>query len=384
MRSVASAVHGQLLARHGDGTGGPAVPVGDDAGLAERVLAVDPLPGDDDVVAAVALVRSLVRGLGLLDPLLADDEITEVMVNGDGSLWTECHGRLHRHAERLTTEEVMGLIERVTAPLGVHADRRHPIVDARLTDGSRVHAIIPPLAVDGPCLTIRRFRVRAVGLADLCPGAEVAHLLVDAVVERRNLVVSGGTSAGKTTLLNALAACLPAGDRVVTIEDTAELRLPLDHVVRLEARPAAADGVGEVPIGELVRAALRMRPDRIVVGEVRGGEALAMLQAMNTGHEGSLTTCHANSPVDALRRIETMAIGAGVLPLAAVREQVRAGLDLVVQVRRGADGRRQVVDVGEVEPDGDATAPLRTRALVAAGRVVAAPARPARRHGGGR
>ena len=269
-------------------------------------------------------------------------------------------------------------MERITAPLGVHVDRRNPIVDARLADGSRVSAVVPPLSVDGPCLTIRRFRVRAVTLGDLCP-PEVEALLAEAVADRRNVVVSGGTGAGKTTLLNALGALLPSEERIVTIEDTAELRLPGAHVVRLEARPASADGIGLVTIADLVRAALRMRPDRIVVGEVRGPEALAMLQAMNTGHEGSLSTCHANSPADALRRLETMVLsGASALPLAAVREQVRSAVDLVVQVARAADGGRAVVAVDEVGADGDGSAAVATRALVVDGRVVARPLRPTR------
>lgn len=371
VRRVASEVHAGLV--RAPGTVGSAAPSGPPVPLRELVLAAAPLLGDDDVAAAVELVRALSSGLGVLEALRADDEVTEIMVNGDGSVWVERSGHVERRPEHLAPDEVLTLIERVAGPLGIHADRMHPIIDARLPDGSRVHAVIPPLAVDGPCLTVRRFRARTVRLLELAGDPELAALLRGAVVAKRNLLVSGGTSAGKTTLVNALAGCFGPHERIVTIEDTAELRLPVEHVVRLEARPAVADGIGEVPIADLVRGALRMRPDRIVVGEVRGAEALAMLQAMNTGHEGSMTTCHANAPIDALRRVETMAVGAGVLPLAAVREQVRSAVDLVVQVRRCASGARRVVAVDEVDAAGDGGAPLRTRHLVVDGRVVDEP-----------
>jgi len=375
--AAADAAHRAVLAERAAAAGGQVLACTADR-LRELVRCADPLLADRLVDAAVAQVGALSAGLGRLDPLLADDAVSEIMVNGDGRVWVERDGLLHRTDDRLATEEVLTLMERITAPLGVHVDRRNPIVDARLADGSRVSAVVPPLSVDGPCLTIRRFRVCAVELGDLC-GPDVAALLAAAVAERRNLVVSGGTGAGKTTLLNALGALLPAHERIVTIEDTAELRLPGDHVVRLEARPASADGIGRVTIGDLVRAALRMRPDRIVVGEVRGPEALAMLQAMNTGHEGSLSTCHANSPADALRRLETMVLaGASSLPLAAVRDQVRSAVDLVVQVARTTDGGRRVVAVDEVEVEGDGHAAVTTRALLIDGRVVARPLRPAR------
>jgi len=240
------------------------------------------------------------------------------------------------------------LVERVVAPLGLRIDRTSPLVDARLPDGSRVNVIIPPLAIDGACITVRRFGTRAIALEELC-APDVAAMLRDAVRRRANIIVSGGTGAGKTTLLNALAAVIPDGERIVTVEDAAELRLPGSHVVRLEARPANADGVGAVTVRALVRNALRMRPDRIVVGEVRGAEALDMLQAMNTGHEGSLSTCHANSPADALRRVETMVLmDAADVPLAAIREQLVSALDLVVHMARGRDGSRRVVALAEV------------------------------------
>ena len=277
-------------------------------------------------------------------------------------------------------EAVAGsLIERIVAPLGLHVDRATPMVDARLPDGSRVNAVVRPLAVDGPCLTIRRFGARLVGLDDVAdPG--VAQLLRWAVRSRMNVVVSGGAGAGKTTLLNAISAEIDDRERVVTIEDAAELRLPGRHVVRLEARPPSAEGVGEVRVRDLLRNALRMRPDRIVVGEVRAGEALDMLQAMNTGHEGSLSTCHANSPADALRRLETLVLmGDVALPSAAVREQLRSAIDLIVQIARLSDGRRRVVAVAEVDPSDTLDEALGVRSLTDGdGRLSALPRRPRR------
>jgi pilus assembly protein CpaF len=293
-------------------------------------------------------VTAKATGLGPLEPLLADDAVTEVMVNGRGPVWVEEAGRLRATEVHLTRPQVDLLIERIVGPLGLRADRTSPVADARLPDGSRVNVIVPPLALDGPCITIRRFGARRIPLGALCPPG-VADLLAWAIAARANILVSGGTGAGKTTLLNALGALLPESERLVTVEDTAELRLPGPHVVRLEARPATADGVGATTIRQLVRNALRMRPDRIIVGEVRGPEVIDMLWAMNTGHEGSLSTCHANSPLDALRRLEVMAMSAGMdLPLVAVRDQLASALDLVVQVVRGPDGQRQVQSVGEV------------------------------------
>ena len=243
----------------------------------------------------------------------------------------------------------MRLVERVVAPLGLRLDRASPLVDARLADGSRLHAVIPPLAVDGPCVTIRRFAARPVPLEAFAPGDAAAAFLRWSVVAGWNLVVSGGTSAGKTTLLNALSGAIPAGERIVTIEETAELRLAQPHVVRLEARTPNAEGAGGVSVRELVRASLRMRPDRIVVGEVRGAEALDMLQALNTGHEGSLSTVHANGAGDALARLETLALLAATgLPLAAVRSQIAAAVDGVVHVARRQGGERRIETVGEL------------------------------------
>ena len=345
----------------------------DRSDVAVMVRREAPLLGAADAGELLDRVLADVHGLGPLEPLLADPLVTDVLVNGPGPVWVERHGRLERLDLELDGPTILRLIERVVAPLGLRVDRSSPLVDARLPDGSRVNAVVPPLAVDGPCLTIRRFGARAVPLESFAGAPDVAALLVAAVEERRNIVVSGGTGAGKTTLLNALAASIPRSQRIVTIEDAAELRLPHDHLVRLEARPANAEGAGAVTIRQLVRNALRMRPDRIVVGEVRGGEALDMVQAMNTGHDGSLSTCHANSPHDALRRLETMILMADVaLPLAAVRDQLVAALDLVVQVARRADGRRAVVEVAEVEPGGS------TRTLANESCVLSAPARGAR------
>jgi pilus assembly protein CpaF len=286
-------------------------------------------------------------------------------------VWIERHGRLE-HVGRLAPGVAEQVIERVLAPLGLRVDRASPIVDARLPDGSRVHAVIPPLAIDGPTLAIRRFARRRIPLTDLADST-VTDVLRELVATRTNVVVSGATSSGKTTLLNALATEIDPGERVITIEDAAELRLDTPHVVRLEARPASADGYGAASVRDLVRAALRMRPDRLVVGEVRGAEALDMVQAMNTGHDGSLTTCHANSAVDALRRIEAMVLQGGpALPLEAVREQIHASIDAVVHVVRGQNGHRRVAQIAEVLSEVD---PTRVRLLAVDGRVLGALAR---------
>ena len=369
--------------------------------LAALVGEEAPLLGARQRARVVEELLAEVQGLGPLEPLLADAAVTEVMVNGPNEVWVERAGRLERVPLVLDVPAIEHLIEKVVGPLGLRVDRSSPLVDARLPDGSRVNAVVPPLAVDGPCLTIRRFGARPVPLEAFAPAA-VVELLSWAVPARLNLLVSGGTGAGKTTLLNALGGRIPAGERVVTVEDAAELRLPGDHVVRLEARPANAEGAGAVQVRDLVRNALRMRPDRILVGEVRGPEALDMLQAMNTGHEGSLSTCHANGPADALRRLETMVLMGDVdLPLAAVRAQLDSGLDLVVQVSRCPGGARRIVEVAEVvEVDRDSAgdhddpparrpprgspAPgggRRTRTIADAHGVVALPRRPARAPG---
>ncbi len=309
----------------------------------------DPLLPEAEVAVVVEALQARMSGLGVLEPLMADDAISEIMVNGGGAVWVERDGRLERTDLEIDESSVLQLVERIVGPLGLSIDRVSPLVDARLADGSRVNAVVRPLAVDGPCLTIRRFGARRIELdAVATPGT--AALLRWAVRSRLNVIVCGGAGAGKTTLLNALAAEIPDHERVITVEDAAELRLPGAHVIRLEARPAGTEGAGAVRVRDLVRNALRMRPDRIVVGEVRAGEAIDMLQAMNTGHDGSLSTCHANGPADAMRRLETLVLmGDVALPLTAIREQLRSAVDLVVAIARRPDGTRRVMAVGEVQ-----------------------------------
>ncbi len=302
----------------------------------------------------VELVLRDTVGLGPLEVLLSDPEVEDVMVNGPGEVYVERRGRVERTDVAFGDEqELRDAIERILAPLGRRVDELSPMADARLGDGSRVHVVIPPLAVDSPVLSIRRFageRPNAARLVELGTlTAELRDLLSDAVADRRSLLICGGTGSGKTTLLNALSAYIDPAERVITIEDAAELRLRQPHVVRLESRPASVEGRGEVTIRELLRNALRMRPDRIVIGEVRGAEALDLLVALNTGHDGALSTVHANSPEDALRRLETLALMAGVgLPHEAVREQVARGIDLVVHMARGPGGARLAVALAEV------------------------------------
>jgi pilus assembly protein CpaF len=311
------------------------------------------------------LVTRIVRdtvGLGPLEDLLADPSVEEVMVNGPDEVYVERAGRIEAVDVRFPDEEELrNAIERILAPLGRRIDELSPMVDARLADGSRVNVVIPPLAVDGPALSIRRFGASRPGARELVErgslSAAQCELLEQAVGDRRSILVSGGTGAGKTTLLNALSGLIDSGERIVTIEDAAELRLQQRHVVRLESRPASVEGKGEVTVRDLLRNALRMRPDRIVIGEVRGPEALDLLTALNTGHEGALSTLHANSAADALSRLETLALMAGVgLPHEAIAEQVQRGVDLVVHVERRLDGSRRVAEVAEVVRVAGATA----------------------------
>ncbi len=323
--------------------------------LLMQIVATDTeLPPHADKPALCREVLDEAVGLGPLEPLLAAPDITEIMVNRYDEIYVERAGRLWREQAAFTSEQsVRWVIERIVTPLGRRIDESSPMVDARLSDGSRVHAIIPPVAMKGASLTIRKFPQRRPRMPDLIAlGAlsdAMSQFLALCVRMRKNLVVSGGTGAGKTTLLNILSNEIPDGERVVTIEDAAELRLNHAHLVALEARPANQEGRGRIDIRELVRNALRMRPDRIVVGECRGAEAFDMLTAMNTGHEGSLTTLHANSPRDALARLESMILMAGLdLPLAAVREHIAASVDVVVQQARLADGRRVVTSIVEV------------------------------------
>jgi len=293
-------------------------------------------------------------GLGPIEPLLHDPDVSDILVNTYRQVYIERFGKLEVTEVRFDNDEhLMKIIDRIVSKVGRRIDESSPMVDARLPDGSRVNAIIPPLALDGPTLSIRRFGVRTLNLSDLLemnsisPG--MAELLKGAVRARLNMLISGGTGSGKTTLLNALSAFIPVEERVVTIEDAAELQLLQPHVVRLETRPANIEGKGEVTQRDLVKNALRMRPDRIVVGEVRGQEVMDMLQAMNTGHDGSLTTVHANNPRDALHRLETLMLLSGVaLPPIAMREQISAGLDCVIHIARMADGTRRVVNVSEI------------------------------------
>jgi pilus assembly protein CpaF len=319
--------------------------------LVDEHAAILPTPQRQEVAARI--VRDSV-GLGPLEVLLADPAVEEVMVNGPDRVYVERRGLLEETEVRFESEEELrNTIERILGPLGRRVDELSPMVDARLGDGSRVNVVIPPLAIDGPSLSIRRFGARRPGPDELVAlgtlTAEERTLLEAAVGGRRSILVSGGTGSGKTTLLNALSSFIGAGERVVTIEDAAELRLQQPHVVRLESRPAGVEGRGEVTIRDLLRNALRMRPDRIVIGEVRGTEALDLLTALNTGHDGALSTVHANSPADALRRLETLALMAGVgLPHAAVVEQVQRGIDLVVHLQRLPDGSRRVTEIAEV------------------------------------
>jgi pilus assembly protein CpaF len=310
-----------------------------------------------DAPARERLVELVVErsfGLGPLEPLLRDPAVDEVMVNGPGAVWVERRGRIEPTDVRFEDPAALRhAIERILAPLGRRVDEAQPLVDARLPDGSRVNVIIAPLALDGPVLTIRRFRRRGFTPDELVElgtwTAPLRDVMRRAVQARLNILVSGGTGSGKTTTLNALSSFIGADERVVTIEDAAELRLQQPHVVRLEARPAGVEGRGEVSIRRLVRNALRMRPDRIVVGECRGPEALDMLAAMGSGHDGSLSTVHAGSAEEALRRIETLALMADVgLPHAAIREQLAAAIDLVVHQARLRDGTRRVIALSEV------------------------------------
>ena len=294
------------------------------------------------------------QGYGPIQPLLDDPSITEIMVNGPDNIYVERDGKLSKTKVHFEDDShVVRIIEKIVLPLGRRIDAENPTVDARLPDGSRVNAVIPPAAIDGPSITIRKFSEEKLTIDDIIEFGSITRTMADflkaCVVSRLNVVISGGTGSGKTTLLNILSSFVPPEERIVTIEDSAELQLHQDHVVRLETTPPNLEGKGEVTIRHLVRNSLRMRPDRIVVGEVRGGEALDMLQAMNTGHDGSLTTLHANSPRDALSRLETMSLMAGLdMPLGVIREQIASAVDVIVQQARLTDGSRKVTYITEV------------------------------------
>ena len=357
MTAVRERLERALLVRLREATDGR--PRADQLGVLLRETAAA-----ERVALSSAELRALERyfddrffGLGAIAPLLRDERVSEVMVNGTRGVWVERDGQVEATPIRFRdAEEILVLIERLVAPLGRRIDLAQPLVDARLPDGSRVHAVIPPIAIQGPVLTIRRFSARPLDPDDLVrlgtASAAAMAWLVDAVRARRSILVSGGTSSGKTTTLNALAFAIGDDERIVTIEDAAELRLPQPNVVGLETRPPSVEGIGAVDTRTLLRNALRMRPDRIVIGEVRGGEALDMLQAMNTGHRGSLTTAHASSAYRALLRLETMALMAGLdLPLPAIQEQIRRGIEIVIHQERGPDGRRRIVEIAELEPE---------------------------------
>ena len=297
---------------------------------------------------------SEILGLGPIEPLLKDPSVTEVMVNGPDSIYIERKGRLQKTDVRFrNTEHLMHIIDRIVTAVGRRVDESSPMVDARLADGSRVNVIIPPLSLTGPCVTIRKFSKDVLTVDKMIEfgsfDQRMAEFLEDCVKGRLNIVVSGGTGSGKTTLLNVLYSYVPATERIVTLEDSAELQLKQDHVVTLETRPPNIEGEGEVTMRDLVRNALRMRPDRIIVGECRTGEALDMLQAMNTGHDGSMTTAHANSARDALSRLETMVLMSGMeLPLRAIRSQIASAVDIIVQIARLRDGSRKIINIAEV------------------------------------
>ena len=301
------------------------------------------------------LVVADILGYGPIEPLLKDESINEIMVNGPKRVYVERHGRIELTPITFQNDEhVMRIIDRIISPLGRRCDESQPMVDARLPDGSRVNAVIPPISLVGPVLTIRKFAKRPLTADDLVRNgtltAEVMDFLRACVVARLNIVVSGGTGSGKTTLLNVLSSFIPGDERIITIEDAAELQLRQEHIITMESRPPNVEGQGQITIRDLVINALRMRPDRIVVGECRGREALDMLQAMNTGHDGSLTTAHSNSPRDTLARLETMVLMAGMdLPHRAIREQIASALDLIIHQERMRDGSRRVVNVTEVQ-----------------------------------
>lgn len=322
----------------------------------EKVLEDDPFAVPvSERANVVSELRDEMLGLGPIESLLRDPSVTEIMVNGPKKVFAERMGKVKLTDVRFHDDaHVMNIIERILSPIGRHIDESTPLVDARLKDGSRVNIIIPPLALCGPCITIRKFAEKALSVENLISfgtlNRKMADFIKACIQARVNILVSGGTGSGKTTTLNVLSSFIPENERIVTIEDAAELKLQQEHVVTLESRPANIEGNGQITIRDLVKNALRMRPDRIIVGEVRSGEALDMLQAMNTGHDGSLTTAHANTPRDALSRLETMVLMAGFeMPVRAIREQISSALELILQQSRLKDGTRKITYITEVQ-----------------------------------
>ena len=324
--------------------------------LYKRIIEL--LPAHTKVNRAERLTKmalTLSLGLGPLEEWLSDPDISEIMINGTESIYIEKNGVMNNLPSPFKDEvSIMRIVDRILSPLGRRVDEKSPYVDGRLPDGSRINVIIPPVSLTGSVLTIRKFSEERLDIARLVDmktlSEEAANFLEKAVIRKRNILISGGTGTGKTTLLNSLASFIPSWERVITIEDAAELDLEQEHVVRLETRPPNIEGECEITTRDLVKNSLRMRPDRIIVGECRGGEALDMLQAMNTGHEGSMTTCHANSPRDALKRLEMMALMTGIdLPLRVIREQIASGINIIIQVSRMAEGRRAVTSILEVD-----------------------------------
>ena len=355
-QSVKKTVHHRLIEEMSPQEQMILTAVHQDAAQVEKVM--EDAPFVVPVTERVRIVSDLkdeMLGLGPIEILLKDPSVTEVMVNGPKKIFVERNGRLQLTDVQFHDDShVMNIIERILSPIGRHIDEAVPLVDARLEDGSRVNIIIPPLSLIGPCITIRKFANRALSVEDLISFGTLDRKMADfikaCIQARINILVSGGTGSGKTTTLNVLSSFIPENERIVTIEDAAELRLQQEHVVTLESRPANIEGSGEITIRDLVKNALRMRPDRIIVGEVRGGEALDMLQAMNTGHDGSLTTAHANSPRDALSRLETMVLMAGFeMPIKAIREQISSAIELVLQQSRLKDGSRKITHITEIQ-----------------------------------
>jgi pilus assembly protein CpaF len=324
------------------------------SGIRER-LSTEPGLSRDDRDRLASELEADILAYGPIEPLLADETVSEIMINGAHDVWLERDGLLYRTPYRFNDEShLRRIINKMVGQVGRRIDESSPMVDARLPDGSRVNAIIPPLSLSGPLVTIRKFHHRRFNLEDLIRIGTMSQEAVDfmdmCIVAQLNILISGGTGTGKTTLLNALSACIPDEERIVTIEDAAELQLKQQHTLRLESRPRNIEGEGEVSIRDLVRNSLRMRPDRIIVGEVRGAEALDMLQAMNTGHDGSLSTVHSNSPRDALARVETMVLMAGFeLPLRAIRQQVASAVEMIIHLDRMDDGTRKVTHITEVQ-----------------------------------